>query len=86
MTHPRQVVRASWYDFPRYYDVAMMDDTIEEADFTESQLLGMDFSKCALGRARFTGACLYDAKLRQASGAGCDFSGANLKRAILEEA
>lgn len=55
-----------------------------EADFTESQLFGMDFSKCALDRARFTGACLYDAKLRQTSGAGCDFTGANLKRAVLE--
>ena len=60
--------------------------SFEDADFTESQLFGVDFSKCALSRARFTGACLYDAKLRQASGAGCDFTGANLKRSTLEEA
>jgi uncharacterized protein YjbI with pentapeptide repeats len=60
--------------------------SFEEADFTESQLFGMDFSKCALSRARFTSACLYGAKFRQAAGAGCDFTGANLKRALLEEA
>ncbi len=60
--------------------------SFEDADFTESQLFGIDFSKCALSRARFTGACLYDAKLRQASGAGCDFTGANLKRSTLEDA
>lgn len=59
--------------------------SFEEADFTESQLLSIDFSKCSLRRARFTGACLYDAKFRQAAGAGCDFSGANLKHALMEE-
>ena len=60
--------------------------SFEEADFTEGQLFGIDFSKCALSRARFTDACLYDAKFRQAAGAGCDFSGANLEHALMENA
>jgi len=33
---PRRVVDASWYDYPAYYDVAMMDDTQAEADFVEA--------------------------------------------------
>jgi uncharacterized protein YjbI with pentapeptide repeats len=60
--------------------------SFEHADFTESQLFGIDFSKCTLSGARFKGACLYDAKFRQAAGAGCDFTGANLKRSTLEDA
>jgi uncharacterized protein YjbI with pentapeptide repeats len=60
--------------------------SFEHADFTESQLMGVDFTKCMLTDARFTGACLYDAKFRQAAGERCDFTGANLKRALLERA
>jgi uncharacterized protein YjbI with pentapeptide repeats len=60
--------------------------SFEQADFTESQLFGIQFSKCALARARFVGACLYGAKFRQARGGGCDFSGANLTRAVLQDA
>ena len=30
---PRRVVKGSWYDFPEYYDVAFMEDTVLEADF-----------------------------------------------------
>jgi uncharacterized protein YjbI with pentapeptide repeats len=60
--------------------------SFEQADFTESQLFGIEFSKCALARARFTGACLYGAKFRQATGGGVDFSGANMTRAVLQDA
>ncbi len=60
--------------------------TFEHADFTESQLFGIDFSKCLLTGARFKGACLYDAKLLKAAGERCDFTDANLKRALLEQA
>ena len=56
------------------------------ADFTESQLFGIEFTKCALARARFKGACLYSAKFRQTTGGGCDFSRANMTRAVLEDA
>lgn len=59
--------------------------SFEQADFSECQLFGIEFSKCVLGRARFTGACLYGAKFRQAVGGGCDFSGANLTRALLQD-
>jgi uncharacterized protein YjbI with pentapeptide repeats len=60
--------------------------SFEQADFTESQLFGIEFTKCVLGRARFLRACLYGAKFRQATGGGCDFSGANLTRAVLQDA
>ena len=60
--------------------------SFERADFTESQLFEVEFSKCAFARARFNGACLYGAKFRQATGGGCDFSNANLTRAVLEDA
>jgi uncharacterized protein YjbI with pentapeptide repeats len=60
--------------------------SFERADFTEAQLFGIDFSKCALGHAVFKSACLYNAKFRDAAGAGCDFTGANLKRSTLESA
>ena len=53
---------------------------------TVDNLVGADFSKCALSRARFTGANLYAAKFVKAAGEGCDFSDANLKRTLLEEA
>lgn len=33
---PRKVVKGSWYDFPEYYDVSFMEDTIEEAEFIEA--------------------------------------------------
>ena len=36
MTARRRVVEGSWYDFPHYYDVAMQDDTVEEAEFVEA--------------------------------------------------
>lgn len=60
--------------------------SFEQADFTEGQLFGVEFSKCALAHARFTRACLYGAKFRQAVGGGCDFTGANLTRALLQDA
>jgi uncharacterized protein YjbI with pentapeptide repeats len=60
--------------------------SFERADFADSQLFGIEFTKCSLRRARFTGACLYSAKFRQASGGGCDFSGANMTRAVLQDA
>jgi len=33
---PRRVVEGNWYDFPQYYDVALMEDTELEADFVEA--------------------------------------------------
>ena len=60
--------------------------SFEQADFTECQLFGVQFSKCALARARFNGACLYGAKFRQATGGGVDFSGANMTRAVVQDA
>jgi len=36
VTARRRVVEGCWYDFPRYYDVAMQDDTLEEAGFVEA--------------------------------------------------
>ena len=60
--------------------------SFEQADFTEGQLFGIELTKCALARARFTGACLYGAKFRQSTGGGVDFSGANMTRALLQDA
>jgi uncharacterized protein YjbI with pentapeptide repeats len=60
--------------------------SFEQADFSGAQLFGIEFSKCRLTKARFKGTCLYGAKFRQAVGGGCDFTDANLTRAVLEEA
>jgi len=60
--------------------------SFEQADFTQSQLFGIEFTKCALAHARFTSACLYGARFRQVTGGGCDFSDANLARTLLEDA
>jgi uncharacterized protein YjbI with pentapeptide repeats len=59
--------------------------SFEHGEFSKANLVGADFSRCALSHARFTGANLYAAKFFRAAGKGCDFSGANLKRALLEE-
>ncbi len=59
--------------------------SFERVDFTESQLFGVDFSKCTLTGARFNGAMMYDAKLLGAAGKGCDFTGANLSHARIDE-
>jgi SAM-dependent methyltransferase len=32
----RDVLRADWYDYPRYYDIAFQSDTRRESDFIES--------------------------------------------------
>jgi SAM-dependent methyltransferase len=31
-----KIKKASWYDYPQYYDMVMRDDTFEEADFIEA--------------------------------------------------
>lgn len=59
--------------------------SFDRADFTESQLFGVDFSKCSLHDVRFNGAMMYDAKLLGAAGKGCDFTGATLTRARLAD-
>ena len=57
--------------------------SFDGADFADAQLFGVEFTKCSLKRAHFTRACLYGAKFRQARGGGCDFTGANLTRALI---
>jgi uncharacterized protein YjbI with pentapeptide repeats len=60
--------------------------SLDRADLGMAKLFGADFNKAVLTGARFTGANLYDAKFLGASGAGCDFTDANLKRSTLEKA
>ncbi len=59
---------------------------LDEASFAQAKLVSADLSKCTMNGARFTGANLYDAKLLGARGRDCDFSGANLKRALHDSA
>ncbi|APR84296.1 Pentapeptide repeat family protein [Minicystis rosea] len=60
--------------------------TLERAEIVKANLFSADLCKSKLAGAKFTGSSLYDAKLLQASGSGCDFTGANLKRSTLERA
>jgi uncharacterized protein YjbI with pentapeptide repeats len=60
--------------------------SFDQSDFTEAQLFGIQFTKCSLRKVRFTKACLYGAKFRQAGGGSCDFSGANLTTALMQDA
>lgn len=65
----------------RFYRASLVN-----ADFTRSNLFSADLSRAMVTGARFTDASLYDAKFLKTAGAGCDFSGANLKRSTLEGA
>ncbi len=58
---------------------------LRRTDFTRSNLHAADLSRAKLGKTLFVKANLYDAKLIDARGPDCDFSGANLERAVYEE-
>ena len=57
---------------------------LTHVDFSKSDLHAADLTRATLEKTLFKDANLYDAKLIDARGPGCDFSGANLKRAIYE--
>lgn len=58
--------------------------SLVRVDFTRSNLFGADLTKAQLDHTLFVEANLYDSKLIEARGPGCEFRGANLKRAIYE--
>jgi uncharacterized protein YjbI with pentapeptide repeats len=60
--------------------------SLAEADFSNADLMSVSFCKAKLSATSFSRASLYDAKfLGAVASVKCDFSGANLKRAMWEE-
>ena len=60
--------------------------SLDHTELVQCNLMGADLCRSTTNGTRFTGSNLYDAKFLNAAGAGCDFTGANLKTSTLERA